>query len=205
MVYFNFDIPQKSKLKMAKGKHAPAKGAIREDKVLHPKSRKAVRMHAKEQRKLKLSGKNHKNNVGGVRLQILGEKLLWFHENLSLVLEENEELSTQDLFDLIENYIARHSEELEQIKLKNSIGSGQYNKRNQHSSRQTAIENARKTELEEFQGCGLEVPDLQDPENLRKFQEWNGELRFVQNFKLKRITKNSLQEPIEDVHQMITE
>ena len=70
---------------------------------------------------------------------------------------------------------------------------------------QNAIENAQKTELEEFQGCGLEVPDLQDKENLKKFQEWNGELRFVQNFKLKRITKNSLQEPIEDVHQMITE
>ena len=188
---------------MAKGKHAPAKGAIREDKVLHPKSRKAIRMHAKEQRKLKLSGKN---NIGGIRLQILGEKLLWFHENLSLVLEENEcELSNQDVLDLIENYIARHSEELDQIKLKNSIGSGQFKKRNQHNSRQTAIENAQKTELEEFQGCGLEVPDLQDKENLKKFQEWNGELRFVQNFKLKRITKNSLQEPIEDVHQMITE
>ena len=109
---------------MAKGKHAPAKGAIREDKVLHPKSRKAIRMHAKEQRKLKLSGKN---NIGGIRLQILGEKLLWFHENLSLVLEENEcEMSNQDVLDLIENYIARHSEELDQIKLKNSIGSGQY-------------------------------------------------------------------------------
>ena len=190
---------------MAKGKHAPAKGAIREDKVIHPKSRKAMKMHAKEQRKLKLSGKS---TIGGMRLQILGEKLLWFHENLSLVLDENVEVVTaQNMLELIENYIQRNSEELEQIKLKNSIGSGQYNKRNQHSSRLTAIENTKKTEQEEFQGCGLEVPDLQDLENLRKFQEWNGELRFVQNFKLKRITKNSLinSEPVEDVHQMITE
>ena len=188
---------------MAKGKHAPAKGAIREDKVIHPKSRKAMKMHAKEQRKLKLSGKS---TIGGMRLQILGEKLLWFHENLSLALEENV-VTAQNMLDLIENYIQRNSEELEQIKLKNSIGSGQYNKRNQHSSRQNAIESTKKTEQEEFQGCGLEVPDLQDLENLRKFQEWNGELRFVQNFKLKRITKNSLinSEPVEDVHQMITE
>ena len=79
---------------MAKGKHAPAKGAIREDKVIHPKSRKAMKMHAKEQRKLKLSGKS---TIGGMRLQILSEKLLWFHENLSLVLEENVEVVVEQI------------------------------------------------------------------------------------------------------------
>ena len=54
---------------MAKGKHAPAKGAVREDKVIHPKSRKAQKLHHKEQRKLKMSGKL---TVGGQRLQVLG-------------------------------------------------------------------------------------------------------------------------------------
>ena len=29
---------------MAKGKHAPAPGAVREDKVLHPNSRKAKKL-----------------------------------------------------------------------------------------------------------------------------------------------------------------
>ena len=38
----------------------------------------------KEQRKLKMSGKV---GVGGQRLQILGEKLLWFHDNLSAILD----------------------------------------------------------------------------------------------------------------------
>ena len=188
---------------MAKGKHAPAKGAVREDKIIHPKSRKANKLKSKEQRKYKLSVKQ---SVGGQRLQILGEKLLWFHDNLPVILEENtSEITPQNMLELIENYIERHSEELEQIKLKNSIGSGQYKKRNQHSSRQMAIEVAKKTEIEEFQGCGLEVPDLQDGENLQKFQNWNGELRFVQNFKLKRITKSSLENSTEDVHQMVTE
>ena len=69
---------------MAKGKHAPSKGAVREDKIIHPKSRKAAKLHFKEQRKLKLSGKV---GVGGQRLQILGEKLLWFHDNLSAILD----------------------------------------------------------------------------------------------------------------------
>ena len=33
---------------MAKGKHAPTKGAIREEKVLHPTSRKVLKMARKE-------------------------------------------------------------------------------------------------------------------------------------------------------------
>ena len=33
---------------MAKGKHAPTKGAIREEKVLHPTSRKVIKMARKE-------------------------------------------------------------------------------------------------------------------------------------------------------------
>ena len=32
---------------MAKGKHAPTKGAVREDKVLHPTSRKVLKMAKK--------------------------------------------------------------------------------------------------------------------------------------------------------------
>ena len=118
---------------MAKGKHAPVKGAVREDKIIHPKSRKAKKLHNKEQRKLKLSGKV---TVGGQRLQILGEKLLWFHENLNVILNSGEEgkesVTKQDMLELIEAYIIRNQEELEQIKLKNSIGSGQFRKRNQH-------------------------------------------------------------------------
>jgi len=59
---------------MAKGKHAPAKGAINKNKVLHPCSRKAARLNTKEQRKMKLSSTQ---KAGGVRLQLLGDKLLW--------------------------------------------------------------------------------------------------------------------------------
>ena len=189
---------------MAKGKHAPTKGAVREDKIIHPKSRKAAKMHFKEQRKLKIAGKV---SVGGQRLQILGEKLLWFHDNLSLILyDKNEEkncVTSQNMLELIEAYIIRNQDELEQIKLKNSIGSGQFRKRNQHQSRMDAIEMTHKTENEEFNGCGLEVPDLFDTENLLRFQDWNSELRYVQSFKLKRVTRKSL-ESCGDSEEMIT-
>ena len=77
-----------------------------------------------------------KVTVGGQRLQILGEKLLWFHENLNVILNSGEEgkesVTKQDMLELIDAYIIRNQEELEQIKLKNSIGSGQFRKRNQH-------------------------------------------------------------------------
>ena len=51
------------------------------------------------------------------------------------------------MLELIEAYIMRNQDELEQIKLKNSIGSGQFRKRNQHQSRLDAIEMTLKTGL----------------------------------------------------------
>ena len=36
-------------------------------------------------------------------------------------------------------------------------------------------------EKAEFDGCGLEMPDLGDEANFRYFLNWNGELRIVQN------------------------
>jgi translation machinery-associated protein 16 len=183
---------------MAKGKHAPAKGAVREDKCIHPHSRKMAKFRTQEHRKLKFA---NKNKVGGLRLQILGEKLLWFHDNLHGILDLEEDgvkevVTPSEMLELANAYMARLDDEIEQIKLKNSIGSGQFNKRHQHTSRVDVIELAQKTEKEEFSGCGLEFPDLLDQENLKKFLEWSGELRFIQNFKLKRFTKSFLESNI---------
>ena len=55
---------------MVKGKHKPAPGAVRADKVLHPQSRKVKRLHSKEVRKQKLSSNA---SAGGQRLQQLGK------------------------------------------------------------------------------------------------------------------------------------
>ena len=73
--------------RMAKGKHRPAPGAIRPDKVLHPQSRKVAKLHKKENRKFKVA---NTVSVGAKRLEILGEKLQWFHDNLALVTDEEE-------------------------------------------------------------------------------------------------------------------
>ena len=55
---------------MVKGKHKPAPGAVRADKVLHPQSRKVKRLHSKEVRKQKLCSNA---SAGGQRLQQLGK------------------------------------------------------------------------------------------------------------------------------------
>ena len=175
---------------MAKGKHAPAKGAIRDDKVLHPKSRKIAKQRTKEQRKLKLS---NKSKAGGVRLQILGEKLLWFQDSVRSLLELKDSddcIRAEDVHALANEYMARFDHELAQIKLKNSVGN---RNRKQHVSRLDAIELAQKTERQEFTTCGLEMPDLLEKDSLEQLLAWNGELRYVQNFKMKKFSDNYLQ------------
>ena len=49
-----------------------------------------------------------------------------------------------------------------------------------------------KTETDEFNGCGLEMPDLLDSDILSYFKKWNGELKFVQNIGLKRFRRKEL-------------
>lgn len=186
---------------MAKGKHKPAPGAVRPDKVLHPQSRKVSKLHKQESRKIKLSGNK---SVGGQRLQALGEKLLWFHDNLLVAFEAIEDTSEKVvtkklMLEIMEAYLARFKEELEQIRIKNSIGKN----RNQHRSRLDLIQDTMKLEKDEFEGCGLEAPDLFDAENLKYFLDWNGELRFIQNIKVKRINRKFLSSSKEETNEVM--
>ena len=175
---------------MAKGKHRPAPGAIRPDKVLHPQSRKVAKLHRKENRKIKVA---NAVSIGGKKLEVLGEKLLWFHDNLSLVKEPDEDVTKATMLRLADAYLDRFQEELEQIQIKNSIGKN----RDRHRSRLDAIKMVQECEKRELDGCGLEMPNLLDKDNLSYFQNWNGELRFVQNIKLHRFSRKFLTESTE--------
>ena len=94
-----------------------------------------------------------------------------------------------DLAELAElAYMERFEEELEQISIKNSIGKH----KNCNRSRQDAIRFVREGEKRDFEGPGLEFPDLTDPENFKYFQSWNGELKFVQNIKIRKFSKREL-------------
>ena len=119
--------------------------------------------------------------------------MLWFHDSLTGVTSENNgSIAKLTMLELAEGYLARFEDELEQIRLKNSIGGSKHNKKSHYASRMDAIKLTVKTETDEFEGCGLEMPNLLDKETLTYFRDWNGELRFIQNINLKRFRKSDL-------------
>ena len=124
----------------------------------------------------------------------IGDKLLWFHDNLEGALcDENSDVVTKSIMlELANGYLSRFQDEVDQIKLKNSIGGGKKNKRDHYRSRMDVINLTIKTETDEFNGCGLEMPNLLDSDILSYFKKWNGELKFVQNIGLKRFRRKEL-------------
>lgn len=181
---------------MAKGKHKPAPGAIRPDKVLHPQSRKVKKLHGKEVRKQKVSANA---TAAGQKLQQLGEKLLWFHENLDGVIPnvyvetETTPFTKAMMLELANAYLARFQDELDQINLKNSIGGDKKNKRHHYRSRVDVIKFTLENEENDFNGCGLEMPNLLDKNTFKYFTTWTGELRYVQNIEMKRYRRQELE------------
>ena len=123
-------------------------------------------------------------------MSAISDKLIWIKENLPGLLEDGAVPTRDVMLELIEGLLSRFDEELEQIEIKKSIGK---NRRSQHSAREDAITLTVNTEKSEFEGCGLEMPDLLDPQNFQYFSDWNGELRYVQNIKLKRVRRCDLE------------
>ncbi|XP_068228478.1 translation machinery-associated protein 16 isoform X2 [Palaemon carinicauda] len=129
-----------------------------------------------------------RQSESNMKLQVLGDKLLWFKENMDSSLEE---YTPKDVLNLIQRYIDRNLEELEQISLKQSIGG---RNSNQHASRKDRINITYETETNLFKGAGFETIDLLNPELLKIFKAWNGQLRYLTNFKLRRFKKQSLED-----------
>ncbi|XP_023944823.2 translation machinery-associated protein 16 homolog [Bicyclus anynana] len=153
------------------------------EKLKHPNSRKTISLA----KKMLKNEKKNNNKIGThIKQNLIGEKILWFKERFP---EGCVTLNKEQTMNLIETYLARFDEELAQINLKNSIGK---RKSRQHASRQDVINITKKRECEEFASCGLEMPDLMDAQQVEVLRNWNGELRFLQHFKLKRIARKHL-------------
>lgn len=73
----------------------------------------------------------------------------WFQDQLE---ESLEICTTSGIQELILKYLGRFDEELEQIKLKHSIGN---RKNRQHASREDIIKMTVKREFEEYNTCGI--------------------------------------------------
>lgn len=153
------------------------------EKLKHPNSRKTISLA----KKMLKNEKKNNNKIGThIKQNLIGEKILWFKERIP---EGCAVLDKEQTLRLVETYLARFDEELEQIKLKNSIGK---RKGRQHASREDVINITKKREVEEFETCGLEMPDLMDVQQVEVLRNWNGELRYLQHFKLKRIARKHL-------------
>lgn len=153
------------------------------EKLKHPNSRKTLKVISK----IKKSEKKEQNKVGThIKQNLIGEKILWFKEQIPA---DCDVLNKEQVLELMEEYLTRFDEELEQIALKNSIGQ---RKNRQHASREDIINITKKQELEEFNTCGIEMPDLLDRQQMDVLKKWNGELRFLQHFKLRRIARKHL-------------
>lgn len=94
----------------------------------------------------------------------------------------------------------RFDDELEQICLKHSIGG---RKNRQHASREDILRMNIKRELEEYNTCGIEIPNFLDKNNFLLVRQWNGELRYLQNIKLKRYGKKHLEALINNAKTVV--
>lgn len=156
-------------------KHAKAK------KVVHPNSRKAHKAGAKVVHKEKVKKVHYETTL---KQSVLQEKLLWMKDHID---EAKTSYSKRDLCELAEKYLKRFDEELEQINIIHGVG---LRRSKQHAARESAIHLTLKKEVGEYETCGLEVPDLCDGRNLKLFKAWEGEIRYLQNIKLRRVKRN---------------
>lgn len=155
-----------------------------EQKVIHPYSRKAaqlVRETHKQEKKDKIK------NVKAARLNVTGEKLLWFQ---SCVDPTKTEYSKEEACEIIEKYLHRFDTELLQIELANSIKGRQGR---QHEAREAILKQTIERERLQYQENGLEIPDILNVKHLKVFREWDGDLKKLPNIKVKKLSvKDSL-------------
>lgn len=164
-------------------------------KIIHPKSRKMMKLSKQSSR---ISNREKTKLVHNMKQNMLGEKLLWFRDHL---IPDVTKYTAEQSKELIETYLKRFEDELEQIALKHSVGD---RKNRQHANREDIIKLTVLQEEEAFATSGFEVPDLMNSVQLEVLRNWNGELRFLQNFKLQRYNKKNLEKAAQRFDHVIS-
>ncbi|KAM8880194.1 translation machinery-associated protein 16 [Spinachia spinachia] len=154
------------------------------EKVVHPYSRKAAYLAREE---IRLKKKDRQRSDKATRLNSVGEKLLWFQEQLD---PEKKTYSRKEACDLVERYLQRFDSELEQIDLMNGIKGRQGRL---HGAREAVIKQTIERERALYEGIGFEIPDIINGKHLKTFSEWTGDLKKLPNLKLRKVSnKGSL-------------
>ena len=138
---------------------------------LHENSRDARRLRragARDDRVARMSAVRQKANRQWL------ERVAFFADSLPETLHP---LEVESIQILIEEYLGRNDEEIEQLKAERRPG-------RPPSTRSTLLEEQRRMEGKEYE-AGFWLPNLQDEETLVKLEAWNGEwvalgpLRFI--------------------------
>ncbi|VVC26360.1 Translation machinery-associated protein 16 [Cinara cedri] len=145
--------------------------------VNHPNSRKTKQLI---KTKHNIAFRDKKKLVNLAKPSLLCEKLIWFRDNVDNTIEEY----TQDTFILlIEKYLKRFEHEMSIIK-------GRHKDKNNRrfASREDIIRHTMEREREEYNTAGIEVPNLFDASQLLYLRTWDGDIRYLPNFKIIRIS-----------------
>ncbi|KAK5649326.1 hypothetical protein RI129_000355 [Pyrocoelia pectoralis] len=152
-------------------------------KCKHPNSRKTKALSKKAKRVIL---RNENNQAQNLKRTLIANKIQWFLDRIDSSITQ---CTPQQTEQLIESYLSRFDEELEQITIKQSIGN---RKKRQHASRQDVIKMTIEREREEYNTCGLEMPNIMRETDLAAFRLWDGDLVALQHLKLTRISKTML-------------
>ncbi|XP_017888697.1 translation machinery-associated protein 16 [Ceratina calcarata] len=167
---------------------AMKKELFKAKKVAHPNSRKTI---AIAKRTKKISNRQKAKMSGLIKQSLVGEKMMWLKEHMVPdTCPYTPELTAR----LLELYIARNDDEMEQIMIKRSIG-GKRNR--QHASREDAIRMTKEREQEEYNTCGIEIPDILNTAQCEMLRNWDGDLRYLTNFKFRRFGRKHLSETLQ--------
>lgn len=162
-------------------------GKVRTEKVIHPNSRKAAYLAGQVNRNERVQ---MSKQASSLKLEVLAEKLLWFKERLEKLDPEKKVLTKSDFGSLVHEYLQRFDSELEQIDIVRSVGKRQGNP---HSSRENAVKLTIEREKRQIDEGSFEVPHVFNAKNLAFFRAWNGEIKYVKNIKLSKISSKDLE------------
>ncbi|KAM4750568.1 translation machinery-associated protein 16 [Anableps anableps] len=162
------------------------------DKVVHPFSRKAAYLNREE---VRLKRKERMKSEKATRLSNMGEKLLWFQTQLD---PNKTNYTKKDACEIVERYLHRFDSELEQIELVNGIKGRQGRL---HGAREAAIQQTVERERAQFEGVGLEIPDIINTKHLKTFRDWTGDLKKLPNIKMRKVSSKVLDTKAETEEQ----
>ncbi|KAI8981789.1 hypothetical protein BDF20DRAFT_986804 [Mycotypha africana] len=143
---------------------------------IHPYSRKAHQLSRVYQRREKMSEKEKKKAANPK-----GERWVWFRYAFD---EEKPAATKAELQELVEIYLQRHDEEINELEAARTRG----HNRKAKTPRQEFLEALKESETNEYI-AGMELPDMTNGKMLKLLREWDGDKNGMSRIRTIRVHK----------------